>query len=221
MMLIWTTLYLDANLPALQIRINETPQPVHIGIVLPSSQEAHQSLPKNEGTNNSTNQKQILDTSQQKLKTPTKCAIVSPIQLMKMTNNSSTSYSPQTIDNRTNKPEVTIDPTPSANDMKSTSTSVDSPNSDRRLRVMSGADDMWDDYCYVCSQGCDEYTGSLGCCENCPHVFHARCHVPKIDGLMEDLPFVASLFIILLIHCSFTAMIGDAPFVCHVIQSHK
>ncbi|KAL7075295.1 hypothetical protein ACQ4LE_005879 [Meloidogyne hapla] len=49
-------------------------------------------------------------------------------------------------------------------------------------------DDFWDDYCYVCSQGCDETTGSLGCCESCPKVFHAQCHVPRILGLMEDLP---------------------------------
>ena len=56
-------------------------------------------------------------------------------------------------------------------------------------------DDMWDDYCYVCSQGCDETTGSLGCCESCPRVFHTRCHVPKILGLMEDLPLVLVFYI--------------------------
>lgn len=49
-------------------------------------------------------------------------------------------------------------------------------------------DDLWDDYCYVCSQGCDETTGSLGCCESCPKVFHPKCHVPAINGAMEDLP---------------------------------
>nr|CAD2172907.1 unnamed protein product [Meloidogyne enterolobii] len=50
------------------------------------------------------------------------------------------------------------------------------------------SDDFWDDYCYVCSQGCDETTGSLGCCESCPRVFHSHCHVPRIRGAMEDLP---------------------------------
>uniref|UniRef100_A0A915MTM9 PHD-type domain-containing protein n=1 Tax=Meloidogyne javanica TaxID=6303 RepID=A0A915MTM9_MELJA len=50
------------------------------------------------------------------------------------------------------------------------------------------SDDFWDDYCYVCSQGCDETTGSLGCCESCPRVFHSHCHVPRIKGAMEDLP---------------------------------
>ncbi|KAF7638075.1 hypothetical protein Mgra_00002526 [Meloidogyne graminicola] len=54
--------------------------------------------------------------------------------------------------------------------------------------ITATGDDMWDDYCYVCSQGCDETTGSLGCCSSCPRVFHARCHIPKIIGLMEDLP---------------------------------
>ena len=63
---------------------------------------------------------------------------------------------------------------------------VGNPQPDGRLR--GGGDDFWDDYCFVCSQGCDETTGSLGCCDNCPHVFHANCHVPNIDGLMEDLP---------------------------------
>ncbi|KAL3097816.1 hypothetical protein niasHS_000551 [Heterodera schachtii] len=49
-------------------------------------------------------------------------------------------------------------------------------------------DDWWDDYCYVCSQGCDETTGSLGCCDTCPKVFHAKCHVPMIKKTMEELP---------------------------------
>ncbi|KHN79440.1 E3 ubiquitin-protein ligase TRIM33 [Toxocara canis] len=46
----------------------------------------------------------------------------------------------------------------------------------------------WDDYCYVCQQGCDEKTGSLGCCARCPHVYHNYCHVPPIKQPMESLP---------------------------------
>uniref|UniRef100_A0A914I873 Transcription intermediary factor 1-alpha n=1 Tax=Globodera rostochiensis TaxID=31243 RepID=A0A914I873_GLORO len=61
------------------------------------------------------------------------------------------------------------------------------PPPECREKKLQG-DDMWDDYCYVCSQGCDETTGSLGCCETCPKVFHAKCHVPIIYGVMEDLP---------------------------------
>ncbi|VBB27793.1 unnamed protein product [Acanthocheilonema viteae] len=48
----------------------------------------------------------------------------------------------------------------------------------------------WDDYCYVCQQGCDEKTGSLGCCARCPRVFHNICHIPAIKELMENLPYV-------------------------------
>ncbi|VDO12197.1 unnamed protein product, partial [Brugia timori] len=46
----------------------------------------------------------------------------------------------------------------------------------------------WDDYCYVCQQGCDEKTGSLGCCARCPRVFHNICHIPAIKEQMENLP---------------------------------
>uniref|UniRef100_A0A915DFD0 Bromo domain-containing protein n=1 Tax=Ditylenchus dipsaci TaxID=166011 RepID=A0A915DFD0_9BILA len=48
--------------------------------------------------------------------------------------------------------------------------------------------DQWEDYCYVCNQGCDEYTGELGCCFGCPKVFHNCCHVPAIKQQMVDLP---------------------------------
>ncbi|MFH4975798.1 hypothetical protein AB6A40_002507 [Gnathostoma spinigerum] len=46
----------------------------------------------------------------------------------------------------------------------------------------------WDDYCYVCQQGCDDITGSLGCCAVCPRVYHNSCHIPAIKDLMENLP---------------------------------
>uniref|UniRef100_A0A158Q814 PHD-type domain-containing protein n=1 Tax=Elaeophora elaphi TaxID=1147741 RepID=A0A158Q814_9BILA len=46
----------------------------------------------------------------------------------------------------------------------------------------------WDDYCYVCQQGCDAKTGSLGCCARCPRVFHNICHIPAIKKQMEKLP---------------------------------
>ncbi|VDK79027.1 unnamed protein product [Litomosoides sigmodontis] len=46
----------------------------------------------------------------------------------------------------------------------------------------------WEDYCYVCQQGCDEKTGSLGCCASCPRVFHNICHIPAIKEQMENLP---------------------------------
>uniref|UniRef100_A0A914C6R4 Uncharacterized protein n=1 Tax=Acrobeloides nanus TaxID=290746 RepID=A0A914C6R4_9BILA len=46
----------------------------------------------------------------------------------------------------------------------------------------------WDDYCYVCNQGCDEKTGDLGCCSTCPRVFHNQCHIPIIEAAMADLP---------------------------------
>uniref|UniRef100_A0A0N5B075 E3 ubiquitin-protein ligase TRIM33 n=1 Tax=Syphacia muris TaxID=451379 RepID=A0A0N5B075_9BILA len=50
-------------------------------------------------------------------------------------------------------------------------------------------DDMtWEDYCYVCQQGCDDRTGSLGCCAKCPRVFHNSCHIPAIKEKMENLP---------------------------------
>lgn len=46
----------------------------------------------------------------------------------------------------------------------------------------------WEDYCYVCQQGCDEKSGSLGCCAKCPRVYHNFCHVPAIREKMETLP---------------------------------
>jgi hypothetical protein len=48
--------------------------------------------------------------------------------------------------------------------------------------------DNWDDYCFVCNQGCDDETGELGCCAGCPHVFHNQCHVPRIHEKMANLP---------------------------------
>lgn len=55
-------------------------------------------------------------------------------------------------------------------------------------------DGKWDDYCYVCQQGCDETTGSLGCCAKCPRVFHNSCHIPAIKEKMESLPLAFSAF---------------------------
>jgi hypothetical protein len=64
-------------------------------------------------------------------------------------------------------------------------------------------DSYWEDYCFVCQQGCDERSGvesmiagqtiagyfqNLGCCAVCPHVYHNICHVPAIATQMEDLP---------------------------------
>lgn len=48
--------------------------------------------------------------------------------------------------------------------------------------------DQWDDYCYVCNQGCDDESGVLGCCNKCPHVFHNMCHIPTIPVKMNELP---------------------------------
>ncbi|KAE9554589.1 hypothetical protein FO519_002228 [Halicephalobus sp. NKZ332] len=48
--------------------------------------------------------------------------------------------------------------------------------------------DEWDDYCFVCNQGCDEYSGELVCCESCPKVYHNICHIPKIRTNVKDLP---------------------------------
>lgn len=48
--------------------------------------------------------------------------------------------------------------------------------------------DSWDDYCYICNQGCDDTTGDLGCCSKCSRVFHNVCHIPKIFGQMSELP---------------------------------
>ncbi|KAH7694718.1 Bromodomain containing protein, partial [Aphelenchoides avenae] len=48
--------------------------------------------------------------------------------------------------------------------------------------------DAWDDYCFVCNQGCDEDTGELGCCAGCPRVYHNQCHVPRIHDKMANLP---------------------------------
>lgn len=48
--------------------------------------------------------------------------------------------------------------------------------------------DQWDDYCYVCNQGCDDESGVLGCCNKCPHVFHNMCHIPSIPIKMDELP---------------------------------
>lgn len=50
--------------------------------------------------------------------------------------------------------------------------------------------DTWDDYCFVCNQGCDDTTGDLGCCALCPHVFHNTCHIPEICEQMSELPLV-------------------------------
>ncbi|KAM3725643.1 Transcription intermediary factor 1-alpha [Dirofilaria immitis] len=60
-----------------------------------------------------------------------------------------------------------------------------------QCQASSSADNdesRWDDYCYVCQQGCDEKTGSLGCCARCPRVFHNICHIPAIKEQMEKLP---------------------------------
>jgi len=32
-----------------------------------------------------------------------------------------------------------------------------------------------EDYCAVCQNG-----GDLLCCDNCPKVFHIKCHVPEL-----------------------------------------
>jgi len=48
--------------------------------------------------------------------------------------------------------------------------------------------DEWDDYCFVCNQGCDEHSGELVCCESCPKVYHNICHIPKIRVDVKDLP---------------------------------
>jgi hypothetical protein len=48
--------------------------------------------------------------------------------------------------------------------------------------------DDWDDYCFVCSNGCDEISGDLVCCETCPKVYHNVCHIPMINGDVKDLP---------------------------------
>uniref|UniRef100_A0A914VWY9 E3 ubiquitin-protein ligase TRIM33 n=1 Tax=Plectus sambesii TaxID=2011161 RepID=A0A914VWY9_9BILA len=58
-----------------------------------------------------------------------------------------------------------------------------------RVSVQEREDSSWDDYCFVCEQGCDADTGeSLGCCAKCPHVFHNSCHIPRIIERMEELP---------------------------------
>lgn len=46
----------------------------------------------------------------------------------------------------------------------------------------------WDDYCFVCNQGCDATSGDLVCCETCPRVYHNVCHIPAINGDVKDLP---------------------------------
>ena len=48
--------------------------------------------------------------------------------------------------------------------------------------------DEWDDYCFVCNQGCDEQSGELVCCESCPKVYHNVCHIPRIQVDVKDLP---------------------------------
>ncbi|KAH7701507.1 Bromodomain containing protein, partial [Aphelenchoides avenae] len=50
------------------------------------------------------------------------------------------------------------------------------------------SDDAWDDYCFVCKEGCDDNTGDLGCCAGCSHVYHNGCHVPRITESMKNLP---------------------------------
>ncbi|VDK49450.1 unnamed protein product [Anisakis simplex] len=59
--------------------------------------------------------------------------------------------------------------------------------SKNETRVVDEAS-KWDDYCYVCQQGCDERSGSLGCCAKCPRVYHNYCHIPPIKQPMESLP---------------------------------
>lgn len=39
------------------------------------------------------------------------------------------------------------------------------------------ADDPNEDYCAVCHNG-----GELICCDTCPKVYHANCHVPELTG---------------------------------------
>ncbi|KAI1696157.1 bromodomain-containing protein [Ditylenchus destructor] len=64
-------------------------------------------------------------------------------------------------------------------------TGVEKPDGNQQAQAEV---DNWDDYCYVCNQGCDEYTGELGCCSQCPHVYHNICHVPGIRKQMVELP---------------------------------
>uniref|UniRef100_F1KU59 Transcription intermediary factor 1-alpha n=2 Tax=Ascaris suum TaxID=6253 RepID=F1KU59_ASCSU len=68
---------------------------------------------------------------------------------------------------------------------------VNDPEQVASITDMSGDstdESKWDDYCYVCQQGCDEKTGSLGCCARCPRVYHNCCHIPSIKQPMESLP---------------------------------
>lgn len=53
--------------------------------------------------------------------------------------------------------------------------------------------DAWDNYCFVCKEGCDANSGVLGCCAGCHRVFHNGCHVPRVIGRMEDLPYVVKI----------------------------
>lgn len=76
--------------------------------------------------------------------------------------------------------------TASANDV-----TFDAANHSSRTSELAAnmpVDDAWDDYCFVCKEGCDANTGELICCAACSHVYHSGCHVPIINGGVASLP---------------------------------
>ncbi|VDN57878.1 unnamed protein product [Dracunculus medinensis] len=85
------------------------------------------------------------------------------------------------------------DPMPASVEISSnctpfSSSEITDPKRSIQDKIAEYDDGKWDDYCYVCQQGCDETTGSLGCCAKCPRVFHNSCHIPAIKEKMESLP---------------------------------
>ncbi|KAI1722654.1 E3 ubiquitin-protein ligase TRIM33 [Ditylenchus destructor] len=85
-------------------------------------------------------------------------------------------------------PKMLSSPTISSQNSTLTQKSIANNVEGQSKNGTANKDDTNEDWCYVCDQGCDDESGELGCCSNCPKVYHNICHVPRIHDKMADLP---------------------------------